>query len=340
MALLGGVVSGLLGGVGTKPTGGLLGGGIGLPSLPLSLPTLPSLPPLFPTPPASDSQSASASAASISPPPASASSAASASTPSAPPPSSPPSSTPTPSAPATSASALPEVSTGSNGQVYTVSNIILETASSSSTPTSAPHSESFLQNKALSGSVFGVLGLLVLVLIVVLVTFVFRRRRRNRLLDDAVSFDPRLLAAADRYDGSEKGHSANPSLGTLGSSAQPAQGYGTTYSAEPFQFYGGAQPAYYGASQPPQQHPGFYGAPQAPQQQAEYPGASQAYYSPYVPPMAAEPTPASLSPAPVTQHRAQHSIPRIPVPVDLPEEFGSSEESHSVESPKTLKVTN
>ncbi|KAJ7781385.1 hypothetical protein B0H16DRAFT_1498223 [Mycena metata] len=247
----------------------------------------------------------------------------------------------TPSAPATSPSAPPDLSTGNNGQVYTVSRIVTETASSSSTPTSAPaHTKSFLENKPLSGTIFGLLGLVVLVLIIVLATCIFRRRRRNRLLDDAVSFDPRLLAAAtDHYDGSEKGqsshgHSSNPSLGTLGSGR--AQGYGTTYNAEPFQY-----PAYYsGAPQPPQQHPDFYGAPQPSQQQ--FAAHQQPYYSTYAPPMAAEPpapAPAGLSPAPVTRHRAQHSIPRVPVPAELPEEFGSSEEdSRSVESPKTLQV--
>lgn len=203
--------------------------------------------------------------------------------------------------------------------------------SGASTQSAAPqHHTSFLQNKALSGTVFGLAGLVGLVLIVVLITFALRRRRRSRLLDDAVSFDPGLV---DRYDGSEKGHSSNPSLGTVGSAPYggPVAGYGT-YNPEPVQqhSYGGPQQAYYGGPQQPE----YYGAPQ---------NAQQPYYSPYVPPMADAPPTTSLA----NPSRGTHNIPRVPVPAKpLPAEFGSSDQDNrlSVEESefwaKTLKVTN
>jgi hypothetical protein len=223
--------------------------------------------------------------------------------------------------------------------VYTVSNVVFETASSSASATAAPaKSESFLQNKALSGTVFALTGLVALVLIVILITWVFRRRRRDRLLDDAVSFDPSLLAAAERYnatepyDATEKGNSSHghESRASLGSNARP---YGAT---DPFNPYGGRQQ--YVPPVPQQQ--AYYGAAQP--QQAEYGGdyGQQQYYSSYVPPMTDAPPPAMAA----TTSRPQHIIPRVPVPPKaLPEEFGSSSPNSLEESEfwaKTLKVTN
>ncbi|KAF8192597.1 hypothetical protein BJ912DRAFT_267321 [Pholiota molesta] len=72
---------------------------------------------------------------------------------------------------------------------------VTETASASST-TSSPSTtavvtnQSFLENKAGSGVVFGLVGLVGLVLIIMGATFFIRRRRSNKLLKEALSFDP------------------------------------------------------------------------------------------------------------------------------------------------------
>jgi hypothetical protein len=47
-----------------------------------------------------------------------------------------------------------------------------------------------LQNKVLSGVVFGIAGLVGLVLLIIIATFVIRRRRNKRLFEEALSFDP------------------------------------------------------------------------------------------------------------------------------------------------------
>ncbi|KAJ7742453.1 hypothetical protein DFH07DRAFT_836531 [Mycena maculata] len=209
--------------------------------------------------------------------------------------------------------------TGSDDVVHTKTELFTVAASASASPSlAAAHtSESFLQNKALSGTVFGLVGALGLVLLIVSATFFLRRRARNRLLDDAVSFDPGLLAAADN---AEKGHSSNASLGTMGS-GRP-NGYGT-YHSEPL----------------PQQYPEYYGAPQNPQQQ---------YYSVYMPPTTNMP-PALAGTSMFPSQAPQHNIPRVPVPQapgPLPAEFGSSDADNrrSIEESdfwaRTLKVTN
>ncbi|KAJ7179855.1 hypothetical protein C8R43DRAFT_377245 [Mycena crocata] len=335
MSILGGIVDGIFGppdsGETTTTTsrGGILGlPTISLPSLPtlpgISIPGLPgtettaSLPSASASLPASDSASASLSALPSS----------SSETPSASAVSSPPISTSAATTP------LPDVTTGADGAVHTVSHVVTVAAAETSASTPPAHKQSFLQNKALSGIVFALAGLLALVLIVTLATLVVRRRRRKQLMDDAVSFDPGLLAAAtsaDRYDGSEKGHSSNASLGTVVSGGRSVPGYGA-YRSEPLQY-----PEYYGAPNTPQ--PEYYST----SQQSEYHGAvQQPYYSAYVPPMAeATPPPAvSASRAP------SHSIPRVPVPQPLPAEFGSSDRDNrqSVEESefwaRTLKVAN
>jgi len=207
-----------------------------------------------------------------------------------------------------------------------VSNVVVVTNPVTDGNSAPSHHQSFLENKALSGTVFALVGLVALVLIIVIATFFVRRRRRSRLLDDALSFDPALLPAADRLDGSEKGHSNNPSLGTTGGG-----GYSTysAYTASP------APPQHYG------QQPDYYS-----QQADYYGGAPRANYG-YVPPMA-DTGNSWGQPAPPQQ---QHNIPRVPVPpqpAPLPREFGSSDESadrrRSAEETefwaRTLKVVN
>lgn len=211
--------------------------------------------------------------------------------------------------------------------------VVTQSDSASSTPSAAAARapQSFLQNKPLSGAIFGLAGLVALVVVVILVTCFVRRSRRRRLLDDAVSFDPALLAAADRYDGSEKGHASNASLGTTGSgtgtgTGRPMPNYGSDYSrssehyAESTRYYGPPppQPYYSGYADPPQ-HGGATAYPySSPVAEAAPPntfagvGAGNAY--------------PSRAPQP-------HTIPRVPVP--LPAEFGSPDAE-----PRTLKVTN
>ncbi|CAA7259554.1 unnamed protein product [Cyclocybe aegerita] len=63
-------------------------------------------------------------------------------------------------------------------------------ASAAPSEVATPQRSSFLQNKAASGVVFGIVGLIGLILIVFLATFALRRRRNKKLLEDAVSFDP------------------------------------------------------------------------------------------------------------------------------------------------------
>ncbi|KIM46024.1 hypothetical protein M413DRAFT_23816 [Hebeloma cylindrosporum] len=76
---------------------------------------------------------------------------------------------------------------------------IASDASPSSSSVAGPPQTSFLQNKVLSGVVFGIAGLVGLVLIILLATFAIRRRRNKKLVEDAVSFDPVVMG---NYHGS------------------------------------------------------------------------------------------------------------------------------------------
>ncbi|KAF9782869.1 hypothetical protein BJ322DRAFT_1110738 [Thelephora terrestris] len=103
---------------------------------------------------------------------------------------------PSPSLPVSSVSPTttpPFSATGSNGLV----TVTQTTPDTTTTPASGGSSESkgktFLQNKPLSGFVFGLAGLAALILVFIVVTSIVRRRNRKRLLADAstFSFDPR-----------------------------------------------------------------------------------------------------------------------------------------------------
>ncbi|KAK0242853.1 hypothetical protein EDD85DRAFT_947006 [Armillaria nabsnona] len=76
-------------------------------------------------------------------------------------------------------------------------------SSSAATETGATH-KSFLQNKPLSGFVFALCGIVGLVLILLVVTFTLRRRRKNKLLNEAISFDPQGSAYHPDRDMEEK----------------------------------------------------------------------------------------------------------------------------------------
>ncbi|KAK0482136.1 hypothetical protein EDD18DRAFT_1362743 [Armillaria luteobubalina] len=76
-------------------------------------------------------------------------------------------------------------------------------SSDATTQTGVTH-KSFLQNKPLSGFVFALCGLVGLVLILLVVTFTLRRRRKNKLLNEAISFDPQGSAYHPDGDMEEK----------------------------------------------------------------------------------------------------------------------------------------
>ncbi|KAF7301387.1 hypothetical protein MIND_00703900 [Mycena indigotica] len=336
MALIGGILSGLFDPPPPKtppPPGPIFSlPGITFPTL--SLPGLPTGPPTIPSPssslPLSSSLPVSSSA------PVSESSAA-------PPPSStlPPETTPSPQS-------LPPPATSTS--LVIVGNA---PAQSGSVETPPLHQKTFLQNKPLSGTVFGLVGLVALVLIIVVATFFLRRRRRSRLLDDALTFDPSLLGKTDRVDSSEKGHSNNPSLGTTNHGGYST--YAASQHQQPHSDYygrGGQQVDYYGQAQ----HADYYGQ----QPQADYYGGARQPNYGYVPPMAdvgnswGQQQPASsqqqqqaVAPPPPQQ---QTNIPRAtvpPQPAPLPAEFGSSNDDarrRSAEETafwaRTLKVVN
>jgi len=101
--------------------------------------------------------------------------------------------------------------TTSGGSVHTVTTVV----DASPSPTeSAPTDQSFLQNKALSGVVLAFASLAGLIIIIVVATFTIRRRRHNRLLQEAISFDPKSMNgnhyhSADQAKGSMEKLSVN-----------------------------------------------------------------------------------------------------------------------------------
>lgn len=84
---------------------------------------------------------------------------------------------------------------------------IASNAASSSSSVAGPPQTGFLQNKVLSGVVFGVAGLVGLVLLVLLATFAIRRRKKKKFIEDAVSFDP--VRMGNYHDAMESGVGEN-----------------------------------------------------------------------------------------------------------------------------------
>jgi len=225
------------------------------------------------------------------------------------------------------------VSSGDNGAVKTVSKVVTATAGASQSSTAAgasQHTSSFLQNKPLAGAVFALVGIVVLVLLFIATTFFLRRRRRSRLLDDAVSFDPGLISAAER---SEKGHASSASLGSgRGMAAAPSEYYRQQYGQPQY------EPQQYGQQQYGQQY-----TPYGQQQYGMQPGMQPEYYQSghygerqteyaYVPPMADAP--------------AQRNIPRSlmpaqagPMPADLGQDRRTSVEEAEFWA-RTLRMSN
>ncbi|SJL02074.1 uncharacterized protein ARMOST_05398 [Armillaria ostoyae] len=114
------------------------------------------------------------------------------------------------------ASSLPSVSesvyeTTSDGVIHTVTTFASAaeesatgSSSSAATAQTGVTHKSFLQNKSLSGFVFALCGIVGLVLILLVVTFTLRRRRKNKLLNEAISFDPQGSAYHPDRDMEEK----------------------------------------------------------------------------------------------------------------------------------------
>lgn len=76
------------------------------------------------------------------------------------------------------------------GQTLTLTNSVEGQASALAPSHSAlPTSTSFLQNKALSGVVFGLAGLAGLVLITLAATYFIRRKKRRELEEDAAQLE-------------------------------------------------------------------------------------------------------------------------------------------------------
>jgi len=74
----------------------------------------------------------------------------------------------------------------------------------SATPSPPAVTQGFLQNKPLSGSIFGLLGLIGLFVIISIVTCGIRRRRRGQLFKEAISFDPATTFDSELRYGDEK----------------------------------------------------------------------------------------------------------------------------------------
>ncbi|KJA30071.1 hypothetical protein HYPSUDRAFT_50482 [Hypholoma sublateritium FD-334 SS-4] len=104
--------------------------------------------------------------------------------------------TPTPTSTLTTATSTfnPGTSTVTeSGSTITVVQSASTQATASISPSStavAASQQSFLQNKALAGIVLSFVGLIGLVCIISVVAFFIRRRRNNRIVEEALSFDP------------------------------------------------------------------------------------------------------------------------------------------------------
>jgi len=186
----------------------VLGNALPVPSI--SLP-LSNIPPLIPLPTLSSSASGSlsdtSSSSSIS------STQISSSTPS-------PTPTPTP----TSTSSVYETTLG--GKVHTITTFI--DAAPSASPSLIPP-KSFLQNKVLSGVVFALVGLIGLVVLLAIATFALRRKRNNKLLKEAVSFDPSSTIDSTHHYGAEKGR-LSMGFGSPRSSDDHGYAFGANYA--------------------------------------------------------------------------------------------------------------
>jgi len=209
----------------------------------------------------------------------------------------------------------------------------LPPVTTSSTPAPA-HNETFLQNKALSGSVFAIVAILILALILTAITWTLRKARKRDKLE-SISFDPDVTS--DAYGGMEE---------TGLPPSRSSQGHDVLYEPAVYPNYGPSQypvipePSYnQGWVQssafpaPPSLMPGYRPTPQT-----QYPFAlqpSRQTSGPAVQPIASRmrdtlpPLPtggesdASYMPTASAQKDANPASSRIPLASPLPDTFGS-----------------
>ncbi|KDR83578.1 hypothetical protein GALMADRAFT_133009 [Galerina marginata CBS 339.88] len=167
---------------------------------------------------------------------------------------------------------------------------------------SPSHTTSFLQNKVLSGVVFGIAGFVGLVVLILIATFAMRRRRNKKFLEDDVSFDPVRMGTGGYHDASETGISVRGSSSTgRGSNAPEVR------QAPSFTDYAPPSRTYL----PPSANMASYSYPQ--QQQGYYNNNQQPYgSSSNWAPSAQQSNPYGLAPVaegdrPSSSHRSQSS---------------------------------
>lgn len=110
----------------------------------------------------------------------------------------------------------------------------LDAAPSSTQSAVTPPPKAFLQNKVLSGVVFALVGLVGLVIILAIATFALRRKRNNKLLNEAISFNPSSTMDSTHHYGAEKGR-LSMGFGSPRTSddhnTHGATGYGSAFGA-------------------------------------------------------------------------------------------------------------
>ncbi|KAJ8515985.1 hypothetical protein ONZ45_g6659 [Pleurotus djamor] len=253
-------------------------------------------------------------------------------------------SAPQPSPPTlTESSTLSVFESSSDGRIITVTAFVpASTDGANSTNVNAndrPQPKSFLENKALSGFVFALCGLVGLILIVMIATCALRRKQRKKLLNEAISFDPSNLAVdpyspskderivgLERSNSMEKrmsisstghGHDAHSGPSSHGHSnyAAPALTYSSPPMAQQPQYH---QSAYVEHQTTYPEHQGYYG-----QEQDQYYGGQaqqgwydQGQYAPYnnygQPPMSAASAVTSFAPVAAPPVTSRTPLPTLP----------------------------
>ncbi|KAJ3575171.1 hypothetical protein NP233_g1290 [Leucocoprinus birnbaumii] len=217
-----------------------------------------------------------------------------------------------------------QATSADDGTYYTT----ITSQSTSATPSiqAAPASgnNSFLQNKALSGVVFAVVGVVALVLLIAIATLALRRSRRKRLHDEAVNFDPTFLGGGQI----DRGSVEKRRFSLLSSDNGHSGGVGD---------FGGYTPAIPAAAAYPRQDPYRYPASEsrhnliAQSQQPWYGGAANGSYG------ATHVLPSEPRPAWMYGNDA-NGIPPSKSPI--PSDRAKSPESATYLQASDLKITN
>ncbi|KAF8639721.1 hypothetical protein AX17_000983 [Amanita inopinata Kibby_2008] len=153
----------------------------------------------------------------------------------------------TSTSPTPSITATPSIASQSAYETTSGGRTVTVMVDPSVTSTPMPKTNSFLQNKGAEGVVFSLVGIVALVIIFTIVTFAIRRRRQRKLVQDAISFDPATLTAAER------GSTEKISIRTSAGSDPISRSHG----------YYGQQVQYNQPAIQPQNIPGYPGHAQA-----------------------------------------------------------------------------